>query len=307
MGAIFEAALDVLVRRWRSLLLLALVFAGPGALLTASAGLRFNSVVLDVLPDIGDGVWTDTPMLTEAQFERLTGALAAYLVATLVAGLLGSIGAVAMSVVALAGRTGPGADLGSALRACLRRTPSVLVFMLVTGGLILAIGMAGLLAMSLSVSLLSSGPVARGGPGVFLALVIGVALVVTVAYLTVRWALAFPVMALEAAGWRTALARTWRLSRDHVWRTFVVVLTGSLATVVVAALISRLAVIVIVDLLAVPTGLDPSVAESLALAVGTVLLAPLSPLLLAVLYLDLRLRHEGSGHPARQRGAPARR
>ena len=192
-----------------------------------------------------------------------------------------------MSSVALADRGSP-SDLGAALRTSLRRTPAVLVFMVVTGAIVGGLSLAALLTMSLAVSLLSPGPVSRGGPGVFLALVIGVALVVALAWLTVRWALTYPVLAVEPVGWRGALARSWQLSREHVWRIFAIVLAGSLVTVVVAALVSQLAAILLVDVLAAPTGIDPDVAETLALALGTVLLAPLSPLLLAASYGRLR-------------------
>jgi hypothetical protein len=166
--------------------------------------------------------------------------------------------------------------------------------MLVTGAVVAGLTLAALLAMWLSVSLLSGGPVSRGGPGVFAALVIGVALVVALATLSMRWAVAFPVLTVEPSDWRGALARSWQLSADHVWRIFVIVLAGSLITVVVAAFISQIAALLLVDALATPLGLDPDIAETAALALGTVLLAPLSPVLLAATYGQLRRRQEES-------------
>jgi hypothetical protein len=285
-AVITEAAVGVLRQRWRTLLVLALLFSGPGALLTAVLGLRLDDVMRDVMPDIGTGLPADVPTLTNAQLERLVGALAGYLAATLVAGLLGSLGAVSMSWVAL---KGPPSDpgLGSALRAGLRRTFDVLVFMLVTGLIVAGLILAALLAMAIVVSLLSSGPVTRGGPGVFLALVIGVALVVALVYLSVRWALSFPALAAEPMGWRGALARSWQLSHGHVWRILAIVLVGGLVTVVLGAFVSQVAAIILVDVVAATAGIEPAVAESIALTVGTILLAPFAPLLLAVTYRHL--------------------
>jgi hypothetical protein len=294
IGMIVEVSLRILRRNWATVLLLALLFAGPGALLTAATGIRFNSLALDILPGIDGAVLDGAPLLTAAEVQRLGEALLAYVAATLVAGLLGSIGAVGISSVVGAEQRGQRGELREALLTCLRRTPSVLVFALLTSLVIVALAVAALVAMGLAVTLFSSGSIQRGGPGVFLALVIGVALVVALAYLTMRWALAFPIMAIEDAGWRAALVRSWRLAGDNVWRIFVVVLFGAMATVFVAALVSQLLAIVIVDLLAVNAGLDATVAESVVIALGTVLLAPLSPALLAVLSLDLRRRHDGS-------------
>jgi hypothetical protein len=275
------------------MLALAALFAGPGALLTAALGLRLNRVMVDVIPDLGEGIWADIPTLTSVQLDRLGGALAGYLLATALAGLLGSIGAVAMSSLALAGE-GSGFGLADALRMSLRRTPSVLVCMALTGVIVAGLVVAALLAMSLTISSLSPGPVSRGGPGVFLALVIGVALVVVLAWLTVRWSLAYPALAAEPVGWRAALARSWWLSRDHVWRIFGVILAGALVTIVLGALISQLAAVLLVDVVGNSAGLDPDVTESVALALGTVILAPLSPLLLAASYAQLRPGSGGS-------------
>jgi hypothetical protein len=284
--AVFEVAVDVLARHWRALLAVSLLLAGPGALLTAVLGLRLDVVMRDVVPDIGAGLPVDVPTLTRAQLDRLVGALAGYFVATLVAGLLGSIAAVSMSWLALSGPDSE-ASLTGALRAGLRRTIDIVLFMLVTGAVVVGLIVSGLLAMTLAVSLLSSGPVTRGGPGVFLALVIGVALVVALVYLSVRWALAFPTLAAEPVGWREALSRSWRLSHEHVWRILVIVLAGGLVTVVVGAFVSQVAAIILVDVLAATIGIDTDIAESFALALGTVVLAPLSPLLLAASYRHL--------------------
>ncbi len=292
MGAILEAASVRLRRHWRVALLLALAFAGPGALFTAAAGVRFNSVVLDVFPGLSEGLVADVPLLTTSQVERLGGAFLAYLAAALVAGVLGSVGAVALTVAVLDRERPWGEALGASVRVALGRTASVLAFMLVTSAIVVGLLVAGLLVMTSAVTVLSSGPISRGGPGVFLALVVGVATAVALAWLTMRWAPAYPVMAMEGAGWRVALRRSWQLSAGNTWRIAFVVILGALLTALGAAVISQLLAVVVVDLLAGAVGLDAAVAETFVAAIGSVLLAPLSPALLAVLYLDLRARHD---------------
>jgi hypothetical protein len=52
-------------------------------------------------------------------------------------------------------------------------------------------------------------------------------------------------------------------------------------------LVSQVAAVILVDVLATTVGMDTDIAESFALALGTILLAPLSPLLLAASYRHL--------------------
>jgi hypothetical protein len=272
---------------------LAVLYSAPGALLTAVLGLRLDDVMRDVVPDLGTGLPAEVPTLTRAQLDRLIGALVAYLAATLVAGLLGSLGAVSMSWLALSRQTSaPGP--GGALRAGLRRTFDVFLFGLATGVIVAGLILAALMTMALAVSLLSTGPVSRGGPGVFLALVIGVALIVALVYLSVRWALTFPALAVESMGWRGALARSWQLSQGHVWRLLAIVLAGGLVTIVLGAFVSQVAAIILVDLVAAVAGIDTAIAETFALSIGTILLAPFSPLLLAASYRHLAREMAGA-------------
>lgn len=297
VGRIFEASAQLAAARWRPILVIALLVGGPAALLTAAAGMRFNEVALDVFPGIRDGLLQDAGVLTVAEFERLSGALVMLGLATLVAGLFGSIGAVGLSAAVL----GPGVPRGGtreALRVMLRAVPSVLAFMLVTSAVVAALLVAGLIVMGLSAATLSGGSLTRGGAGAFVALVIGVALVVLLVYLTLRWAVAYPAMAVEGAGWRTALVRSWRLSADNLWRIAAVVLMGALVTLVGTAALTQLLSVVLVDVMASGLGVDPLLAESVVTAAVSILFAPVAPLLLAVLFVDLRSRQRPAGDEA---------
>jgi len=305
IGQVVELAVTVLSRRWSTALALALLFVAPGAVATTAFGMRFNSVAFEILPELGDGLLTGTPVITNADAERLLGALVAYLGATVVAGLLGSIGAVAFSRL-LAPDLGLGsAELGSALGAALRRTASVIAFGIVTTAVVVALVIGALLAVLAVLTVLPPGTGSQGGPGVFGALIIGVALAVAIVYLTLRWAPAFAVMALEDAGWRRAFVRSWDLSRERVWRILAVVALGTLVSLLLSALIAQMLAILVVDWAAPTFGVDPSVGESLAVAAGAIVAAPLTPLFVAALYVDLRRRrHEVIGRSAPLEAAP---
>jgi hypothetical protein len=292
VGQLLDTVARRIVACWRTLLALALVFAGPAAILTAAAGMRLNEVLLEVMPDIADGIVPAAPLLTVAEFERLSGALVALGLATLVAGALGSIGAVGTSAVIAAPRPDASGRFGDAMRLALRKAPSVLVFMVVTSAVVLATVASGVALMGLSAAL-SGTPLTAGGAAAFAALVVGVAGVLLIIYLTLRWAVAYPVMALEGAGWRAALQRSWELSADNVWRIAAIVLASALVTLVGTAAAAQLLSVVLVDIVGAALGLDRVLVESLVTAGVTVLLAPVVPAALAVLYVDLRVRRGG--------------
>jgi hypothetical protein len=285
-------ALRILRRHWALLLGLSLLFAGPGALLTAATGMRVNDVALAVFPGIGEGIIDEGTVITEAQLQSMTGALAGYIVAAIAAGVLASIGALGFSAVVAADYHARRLELGEALRTCLGRAPSALAFMLATSVLIVGLVLGGVAVVLLAVSLLPGASGGAGGPAAFVGLVVVVALVVGVAYLTMRWAPAFPAMVNEGLGAREALARSWHLSADNVWRIFFIVLFGAVASGLLATLISQILGVLIVGLLAPTLGLAEPIGQSIALALGTTLLAALSPVLTAVLYFDLRARRD---------------
>lgn len=305
MGAVLEVGIGVTARRWRTMLGLALLFAGPAALFTAAAGSHLNAVAEDILQRFDPLLAGALPVLTTAEVERLTAALGVLALATIVAGALGSIGAVAISAAVLGPRGAWGAELVSALRVALRRTPSVVACMLVTSAVMVGLVLAALAAITLATSMLTPGPVTQGGPGVFAALVIAVALVVALAYLTMRWAGAYPAMAVEGAGWRAALGRSWRLTADNVLRVACVVVFTALLTLVGTTALAQLILAPLGAVLGDVAGLDPALLQTFVVTAATVLLAPFPAALLAVLYADLRVRHAAPPGPSRAGGPRA--
>lgn len=292
LGTILEVTVRILRRHWRLLLALSIIFAGPGALLTAATGMRVNEVIGDIFPGLGEGVIDEGMVITDQQLQRMTGALAGYVVAAILAGVLASLGALGFSAVVAADYHARRLELGEALRTCLGRAPAALAFILISSVIIIGLLLGGTAVMLLLISLLPGASAGTGGPAAFAALVVIVVLVAGVVYLTLRWAPAFPAMVNEGLGAREALARSWHLSADNVWRILFIVIFGALAGGLLATVISQILGAFFVGLLTPLLGLDELIGESLALAFGTVLLASLAPVLTAVLYFDLRARRD---------------
>ncbi|MFO7533709.1 MAG: glycerophosphoryl diester phosphodiesterase membrane domain-containing protein [Candidatus Limnocylindrales bacterium] len=303
VGTILEVGVRILRRHWALLLGLSLLFAGPGALLTAATGIRVNEVALDIFPGISEGIIEEGMVITDDQLARITGALVGYVIAALVAGVLASIGALGFSAVVAADYHGRRIQMGEVLRICLSRAPAALAFMLATSLVVIGLVLGGVVVILLVLSLLPGASGGAGGPGAFAALVVVVIMVIGVTYLTMRWAPAFPAMVNEGLGAREALARSWHLSGDNVWRIFFIVAFGAVAAALMATVLSQILGVLILGLLAPALGLDDLIAQSIALAAGTVLLAALVPVLTAVLYFDLRTRRD---FPAASPPSPSR-
>ena len=86
------------------------------------------------------------------------------------------------------------------------------------------------------------------------------------------------------------------MTADNVWRTFAVVAGTTLVTIVFGAFIAQILALLLVNGVAAVTGLDGALAATLATAGASIVVAPIPAVLVAVLYHDLRVRHEG-GRP----------
>jgi len=296
LGQVLQIGTRILRRHWAVALTVALLFTGPGALLSAATTLQFTDVAVELLPGLSDGVIESDPELSDAEINRLLEAFVPFILATVVAGALGSIGALGLSAIVTEDYHARSATAGTALRACLRRAPSALVFMLVTGLLVIGLIVLGLLGMGVALLVLPAA--SGGGPGVFLALIIGVALVLTLVYLTMRWAVAYPAMVEEGAGWRQAIARSWHLSGDNVWRIFALLALVTIVTALISAILGSLLDALLAGLVASTFGLDPMVASTVALAAASVIVAPAMAVYTAVLYFDLRTRRDVATQPS---------
>ena len=114
-----------------------------------------------------------------------------------------------------------------------------------------------------------------------------------VPWIAIRWLFAPPTVLLERIGVIASLGRSWRLVGGSWWRCFGIVL---LAQLLASVLSGVLQVPFIVGGLAIHDAGSEAVALVLTViggAIARTLITPFSAAILALLYIDLRMRREG--------------
>lgn len=113
-------------------------------------------------------------------------------------------------------------------------------------------------------------------------------------YLGVRWAVSYVALIVEGAGPIQCLKRSWELTRDAWWHTFVVVFAGGLIIVILSSLLSIVLTLPAVVLaLLFGESLVTLILNSIGGAVSNIALSPFSTAYTVVLYYELRARNEG--------------
>lgn len=204
-------------------------------------------------------------------------------VTTLLAGLL--IISVSQSVL---GRRASLGDVWASARSQILRLLglTVLVLLIVIAPLV---PWAALLFASLAQE--------QWGAAVAVGLLGGFAALAAVLYLVTKTVLATPALMLERGGVPAALRRGWTLTSGVFWRVLGIYLLTSLLVSVVAAAISGTTSI----FFQVAAGGDPGVvftpgylvATTIAQVVATALTTPFTAAVVALLYIDVRMRKEG--------------
>jgi hypothetical protein len=270
------------------------------ALLSAASGAQLSGVLVRIDPQAVTG--------TQAR-ELLDAGMVAFL-GEFASGVLGAVAAVGFAWVVARDYLAQPSDLvGAGRQAIGRALPAMAAQSIATAAVLGIVALASGAIVAVLTALAPDG-VSQGGVGVFLAILIAVATALAVVYLGVRWSLVIPAVALEPVGPLRSLARSWRLTADHVWRTFAVMLLTALMVSILAALVAQLLALVFIDGLGSlgrpegsPVGFDP-VAETVIAAIATVLFAPVTPVVMTVLYYDQRVRLERWDVP-RTEPAPA--
>lgn len=238
------------------------------------------------------------------QDEIMAGALGGTLLLMLVPIALGIVGGAflqgVMVVEVASGTLGEKLSFGELWRRAARRIGPLIGWTLLVGAVVLVV-------VALFVAIIVAG-VAVGGPAgaviaVLLVVVAALGLLVLGAWLGVKLSLVPSVIVLERAGIRDAIARSWRLTDGYFWRTFgveiLVAFILNLASQVVTTPLSFVGGI-LVGLLdpngtgsgAVVLGIVYLVTIVVSLVVGAIT-AVVQSALIAVIYLDLRMRKEG--------------
>jgi membrane-anchored glycerophosphoryl diester phosphodiesterase (GDPDase) len=144
------------------------------------------------------------------------------------------------------------------------------------------------------------------GPGVFAWLLVFVATIAALLFVSVRWALTIPAIVVEGSGAMDALRRSWHLVSGSSWRVLGYVIAFSFVVGVIGALRTLPLVIFSIATSAQSGSFVPNPTVTLVIAfittlVGTVL-APLVSIAMLLLYFDLRFR---AGEQIPQPGRPS--
>lgn len=287
ISAILETTARLTRRHLRTLVALATLFLTPTVVLSAIAGFGLFEAISVAVPRVpGEQVTIST-----AQVEAIVRASALAIAVSLLASLAGALLAVASSHIVASDYVGSPIVMAEAARHALRRLLPVLGVMIVSLGAIIVVAIVGALAASAVIVGLGR-DASGGGPGVFLALILGVATVLAVSILATRWTLAVPVVALEPVGPVQGLRRSWRLTASAVWRTLGLTVLVVLIVGVIGSVVTEVLGLVLADL---PLGATSTGAIIVRIIIGSVVAivsAPILPVALAVLYFDQRVRRE---------------
>jgi hypothetical protein len=139
--------------------------------------------------------------------------------------------------------------------------------------------------------------------GIVVGLLLGLGLLVAGFWIGVKLAVVPSIIVLEQVGIRAAVARSWRLTDGAYWRTFgVLALVGVILNVAAQVVVQPVSIIgTILAVLIDPTGTGAAVVVTVVTTIVTLVLslligaitAVVQAALVAVIYIDLRMRREG--------------
>jgi hypothetical protein len=133
---------------------------------------------------------------------------------------------------------------------------------------------------------------------------VGLIGVVVAIWVGVRWAVAVPTLLQEGVGPVRALQRSWELVGGRWWRTFGILIVTYLLILVVEVVVGGVLAVAVLPVQAVASGLAAGLGQAAGAVVGA-LVAPVSSLVLVLLYRDLRIRREGWGLDQLAQGVPS--
>lgn len=198
-----------------------------------------------------------------------------------------------LSVVVGQGVLGNRETPGAAWRAA---RPRVLPLIGVICLKALILGVGGVLAFTVVIFLaFAIGAAANTAvAGALFGVILGIATLVGIATIWIRWALTTPIVVLERSRATASLNRSWRLVRKSAWRVFGIMLLTALI-VGVAQLVIRTPLTLISGN---PfgnhrTGVVPIILGAIGGIIALTLTAPLQAGVSVLLYADLRMRREG--------------
>lgn len=269
MVGIFRVAFRICGRHWQPLLGVAFILVGPATLLTLLLSANYDAVYRDVYPFGGEELFP----ATDAEQERLGGALVAYGLASLLESLLVLISTLGVASIVAADYHARMPSLGLALRVCLSKSLHVIAV-----GLILWLVLVGIFIGVVFLALIH--PVVGALTGLAAAL-----------YVLVQFSVTTPVLAIEDTGVRRAMGRSRHLVKENWWRTAVVLVISVVLTFLLSLLLG-LGLGLAFGIPAAMLDLDVDLVASVVGSLTFLLLLPVGSVILGVLYIDLRARRD---------------
>ncbi|MFV0425941.1 MAG: hypothetical protein ACK5KU_02770 [Beutenbergiaceae bacterium] len=203
--------------------------------------------------------------------------LASFVVATILTGLL--IHSVSQSVI---GRRLPVAQLWALVR------PQLLSLLGLT--LIITVAMLAAVAVSLLPMVALIGANADELLVAIAALMGTVAAVCAMMFVVFATVLATPALVLERTTVMVALRRSWQLTRPTFWRVVGIYLLTSVLVGVISSVVTS-PVVTLTSMIGLTTG--TTIAQLAASTIATTLTTPFLAAVIALLYIDIRIRNEG--------------
>ena len=167
---------------------------------------------------------------------------------------------------------------------------SLVVLMLLTGLRVGGVAVAMLAGIGITAGLLRTAPLFAGSVIALIAIAGGAVFV----FLMLRYALSVPALTLESVTPSEALGRSVDLTRNNLWRVFVLCLFSVVITYV-SILIFQAPLITAAVIAGPesPAAFWLNLAGALTGAIASAISGPIMIIALAVLYYDVRIRHEG--------------
>jgi hypothetical protein len=225
---------------------------------------------------------------TTQDVDELYGTLSASIVPSLAATVVSFVVTTALNGVlihcisqSVLGRTLPLGELWTLVRPQLLKLIALTLLISLLAAVVAVAAFVPALAVGLG-----TGDVGATIGLTLLGLVLAIAALLFVIVATV---LATPVLVLERAGVFTALKRSWQLTRHSFWRVAGIYLLTSILVAVVAGIVS--APVGFFGGLVGPTGL--TIAQILGTIIASSLTTPFFAGVIALLYIDIRIRREG--------------
>lgn len=160
-------------------------------------------------------------------------------------------------------------------------------------GFSLLLGLAWVVAVALVVLLVALGFAATTGLGVVLLVVALPGLLALAVWVGTRTGLVPPALALEGQPFWATVRRSWLLTRGSFWRLFGIYLLAYVAMYVVVQIVVSPFSIVSTILLTAGQGFLANALLALGVALSTIVMTLFLGSVVALLYIDVRMRREG--------------